>query len=99
MRKIQELVELIDEELEGAKNYAECYLEKKAAGESRWAGKFQEMAQDELKHANYIHDLAMAEITKLKTVYTPPVEMEEKWTTSHKKYVETAAWIKQMLAM
>lgn len=99
MRRIKELTEQISEELEGAKRYAESYLDFKAAGDSRQAGRFQEMAQDELKHAGYIHDLAVAEIDKLRTVYTPPADMEEAWNLSHKRYIERAAWIRQMMAM
>lgn len=59
----------------------------------------KEAASDELKHALWIHDIAVAEIEKLKQVYKPPVEMQEKWDESHKHYVEKAAWIKTMLAM
>lgn len=99
MTKIKKYVEAINEELEGAKNYAEMYVELKAKGESSWANKYKEMAQDELKHAMYIHDKATADITELSKVYTPPVEMQNEWDESHKIYVEKTAWIKQMLAM
>lgn len=99
MKRIQDLVEKIDDELEGAKEYAECYLTYKAKGESTWATKYKEMANDELKHAMYIHDKAMEDIKELSAVYTPPVEMQEEWDKSHKKYVECVAWIRQMLAM
>lgn len=99
MKRIANFVSQIDEELEGAKAYAEEYLERKASGDSQWMSRFKEMATDELKHAGYIHNLAVEEINKLRTVYTPPVEMEEQWTTSHKKYVECAAWIRTMLQM
>ena len=57
------------------------------------------MAQDELKHADYIHERAVSEIEELRTIYTPPEEMLEKWESDHKKYIEKAAWIRQMLAM
>lgn len=99
MKKIQKYVHLIDEELEGAKNYAECYVEYKAKGDSTWASRFKEMANDELKHASYIHQLAIKDIEELNKVLTAPVEMQEKWDESHKLYVEREAWIKQMLAM
>lgn len=59
----------------------------------------KEAASDEMKHAMWIHDVAVAEVEKLKQVYQPPVEMQEKWDESHKHYVEKAAWIKTMLAM
>lgn len=99
MRKIQLLVDQIDDEICSAKDYAETYLDFKAKDESQWASRYKEMATDELKHATYIHDLAVAEITALSKVYTAPVEMEEKWEKSHKNYVEKVAWIKQMLAL
>lgn len=99
MKKIGLLVAEIDEELEGAKNYAERYVALKAEGKSSWANTFKDMAGDELKHASNIHAYAVEEINKLNTVFTPPAEMQEMWDKSHKDYVERAAWVKQMLAM
>ena len=99
MTKIKELVDRIDDELNDAKDYAEDYLSFKAKGNTTWANRYKEMSTDELKHAGYIHDRAVEEIEELKKVYTPPVDMMDKWTTAHKKYIEKAAWIKQMLAM
>jgi hypothetical protein len=57
------------------------------------------MATDELKHADYIHERAVEEIEELRRVYTPPQEMLEKWDSDHKRYIEQAAWIRQMLTM
>lgn len=99
MTKIKHYVETIDEELNGAKDYAEEYIECKAKGNMPWANRYKEMANDELKHAMYIHDKAVADIDELSKVYTAPVEMQDAWDKSHKEYVEKAAWIKQMLAM
>lgn len=99
MKAIQELVDKIDEELEGAKDYAESYLMCKAKGNSTWSQRYKEMAYDELKHSEYIHDKAVEEIEKLRTVYTAPVDMQEAWDKSHKRYVECASWIKTMLTM
>lgn len=59
----------------------------------------KEAASDEMKHAMWIHDVAVAEVEKLKQVYQPPVEMLEKWDEAHKHYVEKSAWIKTMLSM
>lgn len=98
MKKIKELVDWIDDELEGAKCYAEKYVYKKAKG-SQWANQFHTMAEDELKHAEIIHRLAVEEIEQLNTVFKAPEEMQAKWDESHKAYVEKAAWIRQMLAM
>lgn len=99
MRAIKKYVEAIDEELESAKEYAEKYVEHKAKNDMQTATRYKEMANDELKHANYIHEWAVKEIQDLSKVYTAPVEMQEAWEKSHKVYVETVAWIKQMLAM
>ena len=99
MKRIADYVAKIDEELDGAKCYAEEFLYRKASGDGSWANRYKEMAQDELKHAGWIHDLAVAEIQKLSVVYTAPAEMQEAWDKYHVRYVERAAWVKQMLAM
>ncbi len=87
------------EELCSAKEYAEEYLTFKAEENTPWANRYKEMAMDELKHAGYIHERAVTEIEELREVYTPPQNMLDKWEKDHTKYIEKAAWIKQMLAM
>ena len=62
-------------------------------------GLYKEMSNDELKHAGYIHEFAVKEIDEISKVYTPPVEMMEKWEKEHKTFIEKTAWIRQMLAM
>lgn len=99
MTKIKKYVEYIDEELCEAKEYAEKYVECKAAGDMPWANRYKEMANDELKHAMYLHERAIQEIEKLNEVFKPTTKMQETWDKSHEKYVEKSAWIKTMLAM
>lgn len=99
MTKIKEFADEIVEELESAKEYAEEYLTLKAQDNGTWANRYKEMAQEELKHAGYIHDRAVVEIENLRKVYTPPQDMLDKWDADHKRYIEKAAWIRQMLAM
>lgn len=99
MKIIKQYVEKIDEELEGAKDYAEKFVEYRVKGNMTAANSFKEMAIDELRHASVIHEMAVKEIEEISKVYTPPAEMQKVWDESHKKYVERAAWIKQMLAM
>ena len=99
MRIIKQYVEAIEDELEGAKNYAEKYVECKVKNDMHSANRYKEMASDELKHAGYEHEWATKAIEELSTVYTAPVKMQEAWEKSHKEYVEKVAWIKQMLAM
>jgi hypothetical protein len=99
MTKIKKLIEDIEDELCGAKDYAEKYIEYKVKNDSTKATKYKEMANDELKHAMYIHDFAIHKIDELSKVYTPPVNMVDEWEHEHREYVEKSAWIKQMLAM
>lgn len=99
MTRIKDLADEIKDELHSAKCYAEEYLTFKAKEDSTWANRYKEMAQEELKHAGYIHDRVVMEIEELRKVYTPPQDMLDKWDSDHKKYIEKAAWIKQMLAM
>lgn len=99
MKSIKEYVELLDEEIEGAKDYAEKYVGCKAKGNMHRANRFKEMAEDELKHSSYIHEMAVQDIEELRRVYTPPIEMQEKWDKAHKEYVERVAWVKQMLSL
>ena len=99
MRKIKEMVDQINDEICDAKDYAEKYLDRKANNDTFLANRYREMAMDELKHADYLHENAVAEIEKLSQVFVTPVEMEEEWEKSHKAYVEKAAWVKTMLNM
>ena len=47
MRAIKKYVEAIEEEIEGAKDYAEKYVEAKAKGDIGRANRYKEMAGDE----------------------------------------------------
>lgn len=99
MTKIKNYVEMIEDELCSAKEYAEKSIELKSEGLTQWSQKFKEMSIQELQHAINIHDYAVLEIEELNKVYKPTNEMQEKWDKSHKEFVEKAAWIKQMQAM
>ena len=99
MRAIKKYVDMMKDEIESAKEYAEQYVEHKAKNDMQTATRDKEMANDELTHANYEHEWAVKEIDKISKVYTAPIEMQEVWEKTHKKYVEEVAWIKQMLAM
>lgn len=99
MRIIQNYVDRIDEELEGAKDYAEKYVEARVKGDTTMANRFREMANDELKHAMYVHEWAVKEVAELSKIYNPPADMQEKWDKAHKTYVQQVATIKQMLEL
>lgn len=99
MKIIKHLVDMIDDELCSAQEYAEKSIEYKVAGNQTWQQKFHKMAEDEISHAIAIHALAAEEIEKINKVYKAPEEMLKKWEEKHKKYVDKAAWIKQMLTL
>lgn len=99
MKAIKMYVESVEDEIEGAKCYAEKYVESKAKGDMSRANRYKEMANDELKHAMYQHEWAVMAIEEISKVFTAPVDMQEKWEKAHKEYVEKVAWVKQMLAM
>lgn len=100
MKKIKKYVEGIAEELSDAKNYMETALEYKASGDSTRYAKYKEMSTQELSHATALHEFAVQDIEKLKTVYPDiPQEMQDKWDHSHVEFVEKAAWIRQMQSM
>lgn len=98
MRRIADLIDNIDDELLDAKNYAEKYIELKAA-ENLWANKFLDMASSELVHADLLHQYLIEQIEQIKKVYVLPVELERICDNSHRRFVEDTAWIKQMISM
>ena len=99
MTKIKKMSDQIMDEVCGAKEYAEMYVESKAKGNQTWANRYREMSLDELKHAQYIHEATVSEIEEIRRVVTPPQEMLDKWEKLHADYVDKAAWVRQMLAL
>ena len=99
MKYIKKLVDEIDEEICGAKEYAEMYVDHKSRGNGSWASRFKQMSNDELSHAMTLHDYAVEEIGRISSVFKAPAEMQEAWDKSHVAYVEKVAWVKQMLSM
>jgi len=99
MTRIKNLADKIKDELCDAKDYAEEALYYKSKNNGEWYSRYKSMAEDELKHAGYLHDRVASEIDQLKAVMTPPEDMLDKWNHEHREYIEKAAWVKQMLAM
>ena len=99
MTKIRKFIERIDDELEDAKHYAEKYIECKAKGNSDRAAKYHAMAEDELKHAAWLHEMTAGEIAELDKVFRPTEELQRRWDDSNARYVERAAWVRRMLEM
>lgn len=99
MKRISKLVAGIEDEIHGACNYAEKYIEAKIDGNSEWSARYKKMAEDELQHATYLHEMAVKEIEKASKVFKAPKEMQDKWDECHQKMIEKTKKIKEMLAM
>ena len=99
MKMIQEKIEEICEELDGAFEYAEKYFKCKARGNLGHANKFKEMAHDELKHANILHELYTEDIEELNKVYTLTEEEEKAWENCIKHFAEKVAMVRHILSM
>ena len=100
MTKIKKYVDDMKDELDGAKHYIETALEYKAMGDADRYNGYKAMSLAEMDHANRLHQYAVQDIEKLKTVYPDiPQDMLERWNKAHVEYVEKAAWIKQMQSM
>ena len=99
MKYIKRYVDHIEDEISGAREYAENFVEYKVKGDMRRANIYKDMAQDELTHAMNIHEFAVQDIEELRKTYTPPVEMLEKWEHAHRVALEQVANIKQILSL
>lgn len=99
MRKIHRIIHSVKEELCGAQEYAEKYIEKKGEDNSAWANRYREMANDELRHASYLHELLAEKANEIRSVYKLKEDDEEAIERCNKKYAERSALIKQMLSV
>lgn len=98
MKTIEKLIDNIMEEIEGAEEYAERYIECKARGNNARASKYKEMAHDELRHAENIYEFAEADVESIRKVYPLSVEDEESWAHAKKLMHQRIAQIKMYVA-
>jgi rubrerythrin len=96
MHYVDELIEKIEDEIEGAREYTEESIKARAKGHIERANKYKSMAMDELTHAATIRDFATQDVDEIKRVYTLPVEVEENWNRAHRRFSECMS-IKLML--
>lgn len=94
---ISQVVEMIDDELEGAENYA-LYALKVKADFPKLAQKMNELAGVELQHVRILH----SEVEKLIQGYReekgePPKEMLAVYEFEHKKAIKKAAEIRSYI--
>lgn len=99
MTYIKALTDGINEEICDAKKYAEKAIEYKVKANNNRYKMYYEMANDELKHAKFLHDIVTEEIDRLRHTVTPPPDMVKAWEYRHREYVDKARWIKKMLEL
>ena len=98
MKIIDDMIGRIDEEIDGAREYAEMYIQSKSKGEHTRASKYKDMAGDELRHASYLCEFATTDVDYIKKVYSLTVDDDIKWERAHKRFHERMAMVRQMLA-
>ncbi len=99
MQIIKKLVEMIEDELEGAEEYAKeaNHYKTENAGLSNT---FYEIAQQEMKHVSMLHDQVAAIIKRHREDHgEPPAAMMAVWEWEHEKHIEEAAEVRRLLEM
>lgn len=90
MKKIETLVDKIDEELEDACSYIDLAHEYKDK-DSELANLFYKLSNDEMTHMDMLHKQVKEIILAYKREHgEPPVAMEALYNHLHKRHVEKA---------
>lgn len=98
MREIMKIVECMNEELHDAKHYAKKCIKAKLT-DSTMAKHYQEMANDELKHAMYLYENAAKAIEEKKRSTETSSILDEIWDKTQDDYAECTAEIRYMMSM
>jgi len=99
MTLIKRLCEMIDDELEGAENYAKAALELKDSHPDL-ARALYSLSQQEMEHMGILHNHVVNIINEYKkTKGEPPAAMMAVYDYVHEKQIDEAAEIKNLQAM
>ena len=98
MNIIAKIVGFIDDELDGAEEYAECAIKYKTE-HPKLAEALHELAEVEMGHVKILHDQVVRLIEEYRRDKgEPPKEMLTIYNYEHNKQVKNSALIKQMIA-
>lgn len=98
MKIIVKLVELIDEELSGAKKYIKM-ARREMTEHPHLANRFVDLADAEMEHVKALHEEATRIIEEYRQqVGEPPADMLAVYNFMHDKQIDKAAKIHQMIA-
>lgn len=96
MKMIADIIEMINDELDGAEEYAEM-ANKLKDDDPEHAKVYYDMSLDEMAHTNNLHKIVADEIAKYRReLGDPPASMQAVYDWEHKKYIERAAEVKAM---
>ena len=99
MKLIQELSEMIEEEIDGAEDYAKEALKYKTS-DPGLAQTFYEIAGVELEHVNMLHKQVVRIIEQHRREHgEPPAPMQAVYDYLHNKHIEEVSEVKHYLAM
>lgn len=99
MKLIKQLSEMIEEEIDGAEEYAKEALKYKHSDPSL-AQTFYEIAGVELEHVNLLHKQVVRIIEQHRREHgDPPAPMQAVYDYLHGKHVEEVAEVRHYLAM
>lgn len=100
MKVIKTIVENIEEETDGAENYAKLATQYKET-DKLLADTYAKLAGVELDHVNLLHDQVVRIIKdwKAKTGEEPSASMQAIWEYEHERSIDKVAKIKALLEM
>lgn len=99
MKIIKRLVEDIEEELEGAENYAKKATQYKL-DDRALAETYANIASQELSHVDLLHAQVVRFIKDSKAAgEVPPAGMLDVWNYEHDRHIESISKIKMLLEM
>lgn len=97
MKKIEKLEKQIHEEYGDAEKYITCALLNKGMDENL-ADLYYDLATEEVKHANRLHDAVVKIIDEYKrSKGEPPKEMMTVYNILHERDIEYATKVKMMI--
>ncbi len=100
MRFIRELAGYIKEETADACKYAKEAVKLQGEGKPNAAQLFYELGQQEVSHADKLHDLVVKEVNAQKNSGVEiPVGMEQIWQWKHDELMDDAAHAKDLLSL